>query len=194
MKMMKILGSSLAIAGLMTITAQAVPITGTISFTGDATATVASGTTTITPASPWTIIGGTIDYSGVSGSVSVFPIAYTGTGLGATLTSTVTPQWSFTILGTTYSFDLLNLISGSTTIGATTAVALSGTGVAHITGKDATFATWSLSGGGVGPGTLTFAFETTSAIGRAVPDGGTTVALLGAALSGLAWFNARRKK
>lgn len=198
MKTIRILCLILGITSLMIIPIGAIPITGSIAFSGSGSASLVSGTTTVTAASPWTIVGGTVDYAGLAGkSVSVFPISYTGSGIAAVLTAPVTPQWSFTVSGITYSFDLLALISGTTMIGSTTTVALSGTGIAHITGKADTFATWSLSGGGVGKGTLTFAFETTSATGKAVPtipDGGTTVMLLSAAFGGLAWVNARRKR
>jgi hypothetical protein len=166
--------------------AMADTINGTIQFRGDGSATVVAGVTTFTPSNPWDTIYTSGDYSGVplGTDATKSPIAYTGTGLGATLVAPVTPEWTFTLGGpggTVYSFNLTTLTSALTSAGS---VSMSGVGVAHIDGFEDTVATWSLQGTGNG-----FSFEaaaqSTSAFGERVPDGGTTAALLGVGILGL---------
>ena len=74
--------------------------------------------------------------------------------------------------------------------GSTQSLILQGTGVAHITGFENTPGAWIITVN-TADGGVTFSFSASSS---ATPDGGTTVVLLGTALSGLAWVNARRKK
>ncbi|RYD31031.1 MAG: VPDSG-CTERM sorting domain-containing protein [Verrucomicrobiaceae bacterium] len=92
------------------------------------------------------------------------------------------PFWTLTQGPTTYSFDLAS-ITLNQYIG--TQRLLEGDGTAYITGFDPTPAHWSLSTSGT-TGLITFSSATI-----AVPDGGTSVALLGGSLFGLAGL--RRK-
>jgi hypothetical protein len=182
--------------------AQAVPatITGGISFFfGGGTASSAAGTTTISFDNNQTVVGGTGDYLGVPfGTPATFTsVSYTGTGAGAKLTGPILPEWTLTLAdGTTYSFDLLSLDNGDTGIGQFSAsTVISGTGVAHITGKTPTTANWNLIGFGGGDGALFFFLNATSASGTAsgiaAPDGGLTAILLGLGFLGVAGL--RRK-
>lgn len=173
----------LVIAVAVTTAVQANPISGTISFSGAASASESGGVTTFAPNSPWLDVLGTGDYSLTTLSDATFnPISYTGTGTAATLTGAVDPLWTLTVLGATYSFNLTSLDSADVTDGS---VAMNGTGVANITGFDATDASWSLEGAGANE-TFTIDFTTTSTTsgdaGGSVPDGGMTVAMLGLAL------------
>jgi hypothetical protein len=193
-KILSLFAAAVVGCSLLCQQAHAIPISGSISFTGNGSASVSGGTTTITPTSPWTIVGGTGDYLGVSGTAAFNPISYTGTDGSATLTAPVVPLWIFTIGAVTYSFDLTSLLNANTVVFPTTTTGMTGTGVAHITGRDNTVATWSLSGGGAFPDTLTFAFSTTSSTGAGVPDGGLTVAFLGFALVGVEGLRRKLRK
>ena len=187
-----VIASALLLGSVQQVQAIPTPINGTIAFAGVATVGVAGPTTTITPASPWLVLGGTIDYLGTAGALATMaPIAFTTAT--EVLTGPVIPAWTFTIGPVTYSFDLLTLASAEYLVGPgglINSAALSGTGIAHITGYLDTIATWALSGSGPTP-TLTFAFETTTATGAPVPDGGVTAMLLGIAFLGVAGL--RRK-
>ena len=171
----------LAILATAFVTAQAYAFEGTIGFSGSMfqTTNFKTGVTTNHFAAGWvTQPGNTGDYAVVPGGVSVVVNGFSFTGnntLSPSLTAPVIPQWTFTYLGTTYSFDLTVLTSASSTSGS---IAESGTGVAHINGQSV-FATWSLDGTGHGF-TFMASIHTT-----ALPDGGSAVALLGIALTGI---------
>ena len=122
------------------------------------------------------------NYSPVTfGTTAAFTdFSFTGSGTGVILSGPVTPEWTFTF-GTpahTYSFDLLALINETTINGM---MALSGTGIAHLTGFDDSAALWTLEGSG-----HNFTFNlSTSTTATTTPDGGSAVNLLGIALAGL---------
>ena len=92
--------------------------------------------------------------------------------------SVANPLWATVTIGLA-SFDLLSITSVSETA---TGVTLSGSGMIHLAGFDDTFGNWSFSADATSPADFNWSSTTT---GQA-PDGGTTVMLLGAALSGLA--------
>lgn len=186
--MIKTLGLTLAAAGLMTITAQAVPITGDIfiaSFGSYASVDQTANTVTFvdTSAAPGNALvgGGTGDFASLMpGPTYVTYVNFTYNPL-----SVVNPIWSTVTVGLA-SFDLTSITSISE---SASGLVLTGTGIISLAGFDNTAGTWSF-GANTTDGT-TFNFSSTTMAG--VPDGGTTVVLLGAALSGLAWVNARRK-
>lgn len=91
------------------------------------------------------------------------------------------PLWSFNYSGTTYAFNLLNIMSIERSVNG---ILLTGTGLATITGFDNTAATWSFSADQTGR----FAFSSTT---TAVPDAGPTGLLLGMAVVGLALMRRR---
>jgi len=105
--------------------------------------------------------------------------SFTGDGAAAVCTTCPEVQWSFVSGGNTYSFTLQTLTSASTRSGS---IASAGTGFATISGgpNAGTYSgTWAMNGTGSGF-TYTFSFITTT-----VPDGGSAVALLGIALTGI---------
>ena len=170
----------LAVLATAFVTAQAYAFTGTISFSGSMHQTTKKGVTTNTFTNPWlTNAGNTDAYSGVPAGVSttMSSFSFTGnnTGTPALIGGPISPQWTFTYGGTTYSFDLEVLTSAFSSHGA---IAESGTGTAHIDGLTST-ATWSLDGTG-----KHFNFSATVHT-TATPDGGSAVALLGIALAGI---------
>jgi VPDSG-CTERM motif len=112
--------------------------TGSVSFFGSAHASGNSGvgTTTISFTNPWSVIAADGAYTGSVGSLATMTdFSFTGTGNGAVLTGPVTPEWSFSFGGNTYTFDLLALID----------------------------ATWALQGSG-GKFTFKFSSSTTTAV------------------------------
>ena len=186
---------SLLVTGLSTLTllsqqAQAVPMTGSIAFSGNGTINSTPATTTLNfGSSPESTLFGTGSYSPVTPGIAVnfSPIALqTGT---TNLIGSGNSLWSFTAAGITYGFDLTNVTYANMWSGLGNYEILSGGGRAHATGFDDTLGTFVLTGGGRG-NSFTFSFLS-NANGQAVPDGGSTAALLGLAFVGVDVF--RRK-
>jgi hypothetical protein len=174
----------LAIWGLTSGT-QAIPtpINGAISFSGSAiidgdnfvTATEFLDFLEVTVGSPLSVNG---DYVGTSGAtVDVTPFTWSPT----TASTPIDPLWVFTHGANTYSFTLSVLHSDYV---SPTSILLSGVGTAHIAGpgveKLDTSGIWNFSAQTLGESTFTFSSTTTVPV--SVPDGGATVALLGAAI------------
>ncbi len=88
--------------------------------------------------------------------------------------SPVSPLWTFTTGGNTYSFDLLALTSVSQPGDNT--LTLKGTGTLHITGFADTVGTWIFT---ANQASSTFSFSSSNG---AVPEGGSAIALLGLGL------------
>ena len=182
-----VLAIGLLSCGLFCQQAGANQINGSVSFSGAATASGDSGpgTTTISFTNPsWTVVSGLGDYSTFGTPATFTAFSFTGTGTGATLSGPGIPQGTFTF-GTpalTYSFDLLALVNGTTASGT---IAISGTGIAHITGFDDMPASWALEGSGHDFTFDLLAFTTRPAPGPGTPDGGSAASLLGIALVGL---------
>ena len=165
---------ALSISALLNQEASAIPIVGEISFAGSYTinnsnlalATSFNSFTGVTvSAAP------TGDYAGLAGA-SVTQTAFTFDPFPV---GGVVPLWTIPSQPGT-SFDLLAL---TVAFESPTALLLTGTGIAHKAGKDNTPGTWILSANTLGS---TFSFSSTNS---SVPDGGTTVALLGMALVGV---------
>lgn len=178
-----------AVAALVAFTAtvQAVPINGSINFQGG-TATLNGPVTTATAI---TAFGGS---PSVNNNLGVAPTgAYAGTGntavtflsTGFQFSPTMIPSpvalWSFIFGGNTYSFSLTSVISS---VGVGPTLNLAGAGILSISGGvyQDTVGTWTFSTTGTGPATYGFVAGNTAV---PTPDGGTTVMLLGAAISGL---------
>ncbi len=183
-----VLGTAALVSGLLSQSAQAVPINGSIGFNGSGFGSTAGGTSTLTFNNPLSVDARIGDYAGIApGTTANFaPISFTGSGNTAVLTSNNSPQWTLVSGGTTYSFNLLSLTSATLT---TTTVALSGQGIATISGainRDPTFASFSVQGTG-NAFTFTIIQSSTSASGQqvGVPDGGSAIALLGVGLIAL---------
>jgi len=177
-----------ALAGLG-FAVQAIPITGVINFQGG---TVTLNTPSITTSTAITSFGGS---TAVATAPGVAPTgSFVGTE-GAAVTfvpsgfifspildpNPVSPLWTFTLNGLTYSFDLYTVASS---LGVGPSLNLAGTGILSITGSDsayeATAGTWTFSTTGTGPTTFGFVAGSDP---PAIPDGGTTVLLLGAVLA-----------
>ena len=182
--MMKTILALLAGGLLLCQQTQAVAITGAIEFGGSATASGISGPPcTIHFLDPWHSIAGTGSYAAIPfGTAATFgDFTFVGDGTGAMLTAPDMPAWTFTIGATTYSFDLLALTNGHV---ISTSMAISGTGIAHITGFDPTPASFALQGAGTA-----FSFELSSSTTATIPEGSTMVLLvLGLVLVGIVTF------
>ena len=165
--------------------AQGTPITGTIGFLGTASASgdsTTSSPTTLTFGS-FTVVSATGDYAGANGAAATFNgFSFNGDGLGATLVSPpVAPLWTISFGG--FSLDLSSLTLAHTDSGT---LNLAGNGVAYGAGFMDTAGTFTATGGSIGNNfSYTITFATTVASGQAIPDGGSAVALLGVALTGI---------
>ena len=185
----------LALIGF-TLSAQAVPtlIVGALSISGTATM---DGTSFVS-ATKFTLFQDV-----VVGAASSLSGAYVGTqGAAVTLTpftwapptasTPINPLWSFISGGDTYSFDLSTLHVDFT---SNTGILMSGLGTAIITGPGTSFLNttgeWDFSAQTEGLSTFTFS-STTTVPAPAVPDGGSTVSMLGAALCGLGWIGRKQ--
>lgn len=186
---LKLAGLALALSGF-TLSVQAIPtpITGAISFSGTSsmdgtsfvTATQFTSFENVFVGAPSALSG---DYVGTAGAdVTMTPFTWAPT----TASTPINPLWSFAIGGLTYSFDLSVLHED---FASTTGILLSGLGTAHITGtgvdKMDTSGNWSFSAQSLDLATFTFSSTTAAAPQHGVPDGGTTVVMLGSALLGL---------
>ena len=184
----KITSIILAISGLA-LSAQAIstPISGNISFSGTTTIDSTSCVTAtrflsfqnVVVGAPSALSG---DYVGTSGAaVTVTPFIWSP----PTASTPLNPLWTFVSGGNTYSFDLSIL---HVDYASPTGLLLSGLGTALITGpgmeKLNTTGTWDFSSQTLGQTSFTFS-STTTVPSAAVPDGGSTVAMLGASLLGL---------
>jgi hypothetical protein len=169
---------------LLAVTAQAIPITGAIGFTGSAS----YNSTSLATATAFTGFNAAVLGGSQSGSYASVPALTASSWTPFVFTtSSVTPLWTFAIGSTLYSFD-----ATSVTVDYQDALYLNlrGSGVARITGLDDTVGTWSITSVG-GTSTFTFGAESVSEGSASVPDGGTSAAMLGLALAGLARFRKR---
>ena len=183
-----ILSIAVALAAFVgsSVTVQAQPITGSIAFDGGYTpnTTPLSAATSVTfPAN-----GQEVTLNQHFGSYLSVPNGTLVTFNGFTFipaSPPVNPLWTFTIGPTTYSFNATTMTSNYNGIQNNWNIA--GTGTAKITGFDDTPGTWNLTLSNVGE---SFSFAATTGV-NGVPDGGTTVLLLGAALSALGLIKRR---
>jgi hypothetical protein len=187
----------LAVSGFA-LAAQAVPIpiTGNISLSGTitmngssfVTATAFTSFQDVTVGGPSAVSGA---YTGTSGStVTVTPFTWSP----PTSSTPIDPLWSFIYNGDTYSFDLTVLHKD---YASPTGLLLSGTGTAYITGPGtdylATSGTWNFSSQSEGLTSFTYS-STTIVPAQSLPDGGSTVALMGASMIGLVIMRRKRKQ
>lgn len=163
---------------------QAIPVGGTIQFVGTATmnssqtAFISFGDPLGGGLGPWVQAGSQSgNYAGVTAGTTAFWTPFTFNPPAAS----VTPLWMFTAGGITYSFDATSM---TVTHPNSSTVNISGSGIAHISGFADTIGTWTVTATGAGVD-FTFGAFTGSDTGG-VADGGTTVLLLGTALSGVA--------
>src|SRR6266496_262901 len=155
--------------------AQATPITGDLGFSGGATFNTTS-LATATRVNSWFAFVGT-----TTGSFVGVPIGSSVTLAAPWIFNPSTPTLGLWSVGG-FSFDL-----ATATIDTQTShlLSITGTGTLNGAGFDSTPGTWAFSAqsaGGIHQASFTFSADTT---GAGVPDGGTTVMLLGAALGAL---------
>ena len=187
----------LAISGFA-LSAQAVPIpisgnislSGTITMNGPSfvTATAFTGFQDVTVGGPSAVSGA---YTGTSGSaVTVTPFTWSP----PTASTPINPLWSFIYNGDTYSFDLTVLHED---YASPSGLLLSGQGTALITGPGTqylpTSGTWNFSSQSQGLTSFTYS-STTIVPAQSTPDGGGTVAMLGASMIGLVLLGRKRKQ
>jgi hypothetical protein len=179
--------TAVAAAVAIATTVQATPISGTVNFAGSVTLNSGSSVAGATSVTGWSGPAAGKPYvaasSGDLSAAFLTPVTFTapwtfGTGQ--------TALWSFLgANGDTYTF---NLLASTLPVfsGSPTTMSVTGSGTIIATGPiafTATAGTWAFSSQDPSSGTpATFSF---SAASGTVPDGGTTVLLLGAALSGL---------
>jgi hypothetical protein len=97
---------------------------------------------------------------------------------------TVTPLWKFTVNGTKYSFDVTKITPAEFVANEWV---LGGVGEALVTGYTDTPGSWTVN---LSQSGATFGFDATTAA-TSVPDGGSTMALLGSTVMGLCAFGRR---
>jgi hypothetical protein len=179
LKYFAVSAAALMAAGLMTV--QATGISGEVDMSGTVTLNNTSlGSASAATAFSSVTVGGapTGNYAGTFGS------SVTWSGFSWPSVVTVSPLWTFISGGNTFSFDLSSV---AVVTQNNTFLNLLGSGTLKETGFANTSGSWSFTisnptGGSHADFMFTFANSQTAA----VPDGGTTVILLGAAISGLA--------
>jgi hypothetical protein len=185
MKMIKNLGLALAAASMVSLSANAIPISGTIDMSGSAALDnvllgSADGVTAFGPSS----VGGipTGAFAGTFGSL----VTWTAFSWDPASTP-VTPLWTFVSGARTYSFDLTSVVVDSQ---SNTFLNLLGTGILKISGAgptyDDTVGSWSFTiSNPTGGAHANFAFTFANSQTAVAPDAGGTLILLGGAIMGL---------
>ena len=182
--LLALLAAGLVTTALSTHEAQANQINGTIDFAGATQfdKSVANATRVV----KWRDVNGNLGFSNVAAVTGNFSSIALGTQATMATSwifspSTPTPGlWS--VGGFTF-----NLLSSTVVTRTLTFLNITGTGIISGNGFDPTEGTWaftSQNAGGTHTGTHTF--FSFSANAASVPDGGSTVSLLGCALLGLA--------
>jgi len=175
-------------------TVQAIPITGSVTFAGGVTLDTGSvGTATKVTAWNGGNGGPALPFVLSSGGNLTAPFGTSVLFATPWLLGTQAALWSYTVAGTTFTFDL-TAANPKVVSGSPLTLSVTGSGVIHVSGVNPlgltdTAGSWAFSTQDPSAGTpATFSF---SAASGSVPDGGTTVLLLGAALSSLSLI--RRK-
>lgn len=183
-KIIKLAGIAVASVALAQ-TVQANPITGVIGFTGTY-AQVGGDNGTLNTATSFTLSDVSIVQSQTLGSFANGSLVNFISSVSLTPATSLLPNvqlWQVLAGGTTYTF---TVNTESLVNDAATSVSFTGTGTISDNNNDTTGGTYTLGfTDAVGGGDVSFTFTGNSGTST-VPDGGTTVLLLGAALSGLA--------
>ncbi len=182
--MLAVLATGVLSCALFTQQAQASQITGNITFGGTVSLNTGSaGTATAVTA-----------WHGGGGSGSPFALSYDGdfTGFVAAFdATTIAAPWNFnsgavpsfwSVDGFTFNLTSSSIFSQG---GVPPGVVVTGSGFVSGNGFDPTFMSWSFTTQDPGTGRPSSRVFSFSAAAGSVPDGGTTVMLLGAALGAL---------
>jgi hypothetical protein len=174
-----------AVAFALTQTVQAVPVTGSIGFTGGVTidkSSMGSATEVTSWVSPIVL--------GTSGSFATVPnfTPTTFSGVWQFASGPIASFWS--VGGFTFNLVSSYVVSQGFGAGGLGYVVVNGSGMVSGNGYSSTYMSWSFTSqdpkSSSSPDTWTF-----SASANTVPDGGATVILLGIALSGAALLRKR---
>ena len=191
MKTLNSLKLALALVGVAASSAQAAQITGSIDMSGTVTLNnMLLGSATATTGFNNVMVGGmpTGTYAVIP---NMTPATWTNFGWNPS-TTPVNNLWSVTSGANTYTFDLATV----TVVTQTNAfLNLLGTGTLEATGFDNTPGMWSFTvsnptGGAAPNANFTFA-NSNVAVPSGIPDGGSTVVLLGGTLIGIAALRRR---
>jgi hypothetical protein len=184
------------LAGMFTSTSLALSISGVVRFSGDATISESSDIVSLSFSNPISITRGTGNYLPLDPASPGTPTANFSeiafNDASDTLLTPVDPNVLFSVSheGVLYSFTLTSLVTADYSEDAGVgALSFLGNGFADITGFDRTYGTFSI-GGSSESSYLEFNATAKSA-GTAVPDSGSTAAILGISLLGGAML--RRK-
>lgn len=183
---------AIALAGVLTISVRATPITGSVSISGGAVfdTTNLATATKVTSFNSALVSSDTGAYAGTFGDA----VTYKPFGFNPS-TAPITSLWSYTDAGTgyTYSLDLTSLSIAKQT---SSDLILAGTGTLNITGSGSPFVatngSWRFTvndSSGGNTGNYTFGFSSSDS---AIPDSGATGLLLGLGLVTVG-FAAKRK-
>jgi hypothetical protein len=188
-KLLSLFAGTSLLAFVLVTHAVATPITGSISFNGTPnfnTSPIGGATSIISYDSAWVAVG---QQTGIYTAVeNLTPVVFSPF-MFSPATQSVSPLWSFSDLGSTYSFTTTSMVAmfnASLNIWN-----YGGSGILHATGYDDTVGSWNLSAGQIGQ---SFYFgSAAAATGNSVPDGGMTVLMLGLGLGliGLKSFSRR---
>ena len=189
---MKKLISSLAGASLLAFVlvtqAVATPITGSIAFNGAPnlnSSSIGTATGIVGYDSGWVAVG---QQTGIYTAVADLTPVVFSPFVFSPATQAVAPLWSFSSLGSTYSFSTTSMVSfynASLKIWN-----FGGNGILRATGYDDTVGEWNFSTGQIGQ---SFYFGSAAAATPSVPENGLTVLMLGLGLGliGLKSFSRR---
>lgn len=189
--MLAVLATGVLSSALFSQQAEAAFISGNINFAGGVRFDTNS-LATATRVNTWFDSNGNAGFSSVQvGSTGDF------SGIAAGTQATMATPWIFNPSTPTpglwsvagFTFDLL---SSTIVTQTSTFLNITGTGIISGNGFDPTAGTWAFSVQNAGGGTLTeFSFSANS---NAVPDGGSAVALLGIALTGIEVLRRKRRR